>query len=313
MSTPDSLEALRRANPRAKAGFAEAVAATAATVRTEIGERAYAPESHGSDRSRRLAGISAAAASVAAAAVAAILFVGSPGGGPGVEDAAAAFRQAASLTAAEAERSGTAVVRVTHGGELWAAKTVRWHGGDIAISAEAPVRRGRPGSGLLVVDGVLYGIEDGRWAELGSVNSIDPDSGTTPDEHLAAVREDVGGRTLRRITGNMTGPATSPLADGSTVYSGSVAAGSIARETGFKEGKAIRVLPFGYVAHGEAADPSSRLDVAVTVGSDGIVRTVAVSWGAGSSAWTYTVAYNRLGSTPALAAPENPRPFGRRR
>ena len=43
-----------------------------------------------------------------------------------------------------------------------------------------------------------------------------------------------------------------------------VAAGQIARETGFKEGEAIRVFSFGYVAHGAAADPASLLDTAVT-------------------------------------------------
>ena len=63
--------------------------------------------------------------------------------------------------------------------------------------------------------------------------------------------------TLRRITGGMNGLTTRRLDDGSTVYSGTVAAGLIARETGFKEGQPIRVLPFGYVAHDEAADPRS--------------------------------------------------------
>jgi hypothetical protein len=48
-----------------------------------------------------------------------------------------------------------------------------------------------------VVDGVLYGISpiDGRWVRLGSPERIDPRTGTTPDEYLDAVREDVGGVT----------------------------------------------------------------------------------------------------------------------
>jgi hypothetical protein len=123
----------------------------------------------------------------------------------------------------------------------------------------------------------------------GPPSSVDPESGTTPDEYLAAVREDVGGVTLRRITGGMAGLTTRQLEDDSTAYSGTVPAGLIARESGFKEGQAIRVLPFGYVAHGEAADPSSPLDAVVTVGVDGIVREIAVSWGSGNSAWTYTI------------------------
>jgi hypothetical protein len=117
------------------------------------------------------------------------------------------------------------------------------------------------------------------------------------------VREDVGGVTLRRIVDGMTGLTTSHLRDGSTVYSGTVAAGLIARETGFKEGQSIRVLPFGYVAHGEAANPAARLHAAVTAGADGLVRQITVTWGTRTSAWNYTVAYSRLGATPAPVAP----------
>ena len=50
-------------------------------------------------------------------------------------------QQAAAVTAASAERSGTAVVRITHGDELWAAKTIRWNGDDLSLSDE--------GSGLV--------------------------------------------------------------------------------------------------------------------------------------------------------------------
>jgi hypothetical protein len=76
-----------------------------------------------------------------------------------------------------------------------------------------------------------------------------------------------------------------------------------------KEDEAIRVLPFGYVAHDEAADPAAPLDVALTVGADGIVRQFAATWGRESSAWTYTVTYRRLGATPEPVAPSNARPF----
>jgi hypothetical protein len=245
----------------------------------------------------------------AAAAMAAVLTLGSPGVGPGVANAAAAVRKAAAVTAAAAERSGTAVVRITHNGEAWAGSTVRWNGDDVAVSGDHPQRRGKAGSELLVVDGVLYLLEDGRWAMAGSPASIDPDSGTTPDEYLAAVREDVGGATFRRLVDGMTDPDTDPLGDGATVYRGSVAAGLVARESGFKEGQSIRVFPFGYVAHDEAADPDAPLDAAVTVGADGVIREIAVTWGTEASAWTYTVAYSRLGETPVPVAPENARPL----
>jgi hypothetical protein len=69
------------------------------------------------------------------------------------------------------------------------------------------------------------------------------------------------------------------------------------------------VLPFGYVAHDQAADPAAPLKTAVTVSAAGVVREIAVSWGSGASAWTWTVAYSRLGATPAPAAPADARPL----
>jgi hypothetical protein len=260
-------------------------------------------------RPRSLALRLAAVGAAAAATVAAVLTIGSPSRGPGVENASAAFKKAAALTAASAERSGTAIVRITHDGEVWAGMTIRWHGEDLSLSRGEPQRRGHAGSQFLLVDGAMYGIEDGEWVNFGSPESIDPGSGTTPAEYLVAVRQDVGGATLRRVTQGMTGLTTSELDDGSTVYSGSVAAGLIARESGFKEGQAIRVLPFGYVAHDEAADPAAPLDVAVTVGADGIVREITVTWGT----WMYSVAYSGLGETPAPVAPENARDLLRER
>jgi hypothetical protein len=63
------------------------------------------------------------------------------------------------------------------------------------------------------------------------------------------------------------------------------------------------------VAHDEAADPTSPLGTSVTVGSDGIVREIAVTWGTTASAWTYTVSYSGLGATSAPVVPPNARPL----
>jgi hypothetical protein len=228
-------------------------------------------------------------------------------GSPGVSDAAAAVKHAATVTAASAEQSGTAVVRITHGGRIWAGDTIRWHGRDLAVTRDFQGRPG-PGSKFVVVNGTMYGQSiRGGWVKLGDPSNIDPDSGETPDEYLAAVAEDVGGVTVRRITDGMTGLTTRRPGDGSTAYSGTVAAGLIARETGFKEGQRIRVLPFGFVAHDEAANPASALHATVTVDADGVVREIRVTWGGGASAWTWTVSYSRLGSTPAPVAPRNAR------
>jgi hypothetical protein len=224
-----------------------------------------------------------------------------------VQDATAAVRHAAVVTAASAGISGTAVVRIRHDGEVWAGRTVRWHGGDLEVD---DVAASRPGRGFRLVDGTMYGVDfDGGWIVLGPPESIDPGSGMTPGDYVAAVRSDVGGASLRRITGGMTGLTTHRLDDGSTVYRGSVRAGLIATGSGVKDGRALRLFPFGYVAHDEAADPAAALDAALTVGADGIVRRLAVDWGTNASRWTYTVAYSELAATPPIAAPESPRPL----
>jgi hypothetical protein len=307
MSPSESFAALRRANPRTRPGFAQSFESTAHAIRAEIaatGVTGSMGRARPATPRRRVAGVSAAGAVAiaAAAAVAVFLTVGSPGGSPSVESAAAAVKQAVSLTAAAAEASGTVVVRITHNGELWASTTIRWNGDDLSVSRGEPRRPGKAGSELLVVDGTVYAIEpDVGWVAQGTPENIDPGSGTTPGEYLAAVREDVGGATLRRITDGMTGLTTIQLDDGSIVYSGTVPAGLIARETGFKEGESLRVFPFGFVAHDEAANAAAPLDTAVAVGAEGIVREIALTWGT----WTYTVRYSKLGASPALVAPVN--------
>lgn len=114
-----------------------------------------------------------------------------------------------------------------------------------------------------------------------------------------------GGTTLRRIVESITGLTTVQLEDGSIRYAGKVEAGHIAKEPGVKGGQSIRALPFGYVAHGRAADPAALLDASLTVGADGVIRELAVSW----PGWTYTVSYSGLGATPAPEAPENAKPL----
>jgi len=302
MHRPQSIQALRRANPRARAGFGPAVDAATQAARLRI-ETAPVESPR---RTRRGTPVAVGGSLAVVAAMALFLTIGKPGDGSGVANAAAAVKKAVTVTAASAERSGTAVVRITRDGRLWAGTTIRWHGDDVALRSDAPDRDGKVGSKMLVVDGTLYATDPevaGGWLEMGSPTNIDPDSGTTPAEYLAAVREDVGGVTLRRMTKGMSGLTSRELADGSIVYSGTVAAGLIARETGFKEGQELRVFPFGYVAHDEATDPASPLAAKVTVGAGGAVREIALSWGT----WTYTVAYERLGSTPALSAPANAR------
>lgn len=261
---------------------------------------------------RRAVGLSVAA--VLAAAAAGVTAVVVSGGGPGVVSAYAAVNAAAAVTAESARESGTAVVRMTHGGEIWAGTTVVWNDGDLSVATDAPTAvRGRQET--RVVDGRTYSVMPrilgGGWVDMGPApyGGVDELS----DRFVVPTQEDLFGITLSRLTGGMTGLTTERADDGSTVYRGSVAAGLVARETGFKEGQALRVLPFGYVAHGEAEDPAAPLGAALTVGADGLVRRIAVEWGAGASAWAYTVEYDDLGAAPAITAPVDAEPFRPRR
>ena len=85
----------------------------------------------------------------------------------------------------------------------------------------------------------------------------------------------------------MTGPVedltTSQTEDGSTIYNGKVPAGALARETGLKEGETLRVLPFGNVAHDDAANPASLIDISISVRPDGTIGEIHATWGGGSS------------------------------
>jgi hypothetical protein len=168
---------------------------------------------------RRLVSVTAGIALAAGAAAAAFLTVGSSGVTPGVESAAAAIKKAATLTAASADQSGAVNVRITHDGQLWAGKVIRWNGDDVELTEST--RWPQSGYPLLVVDGIMYGHdpEHEGWIEVGPTSSIDPGSGTTPTEQLAAIREDVGGTTLRRMIAAMTssGLRTTDQRDGSTI------------------------------------------------------------------------------------------------
>ena len=77
MSMPESFEALRRANPRAKPGFADSVETAAGAVHNEIAAADDTAPPRSRPR-RRLVGLSAAGAALAAAvAVVAFVTIGS--------------------------------------------------------------------------------------------------------------------------------------------------------------------------------------------------------------------------------------------
>jgi hypothetical protein len=213
MNTSQSIEALQRTNPRGKEGFAESVEAAADAVRTRVATPAAVSERRTSFPRRRFMGVVCAALVLATAAVTALWTIGSPG----AEDATAAVKKAATLTQHLPSDRGLLSFESPATASSGRGTTTRWNGADLSVRSDAPQRGGRPGSELRVVDGVVYGVEPGRgWVAQGKPENIDPGSGTTPDEYLAAVREDVGRVTLRRIAGGMTGLRKRSLDNGST-------------------------------------------------------------------------------------------------
>lgn len=314
MNTSESMQALRRANPRDSAGFASSVTAAATAVRATISAADAALEStgpwkgdgrRGSLRPRprvRVAWVSLVAAATAGAAAAGFLAARAPTGGPPTTTTPApttvTLVKAADVTGSLADQSGTAIVQIVHDGQPWAGSTVGWSGHDLSVSRD-------DGEEFRVVGGIFYAHDPDGWLEFDNPDDFTWGEGTSPSDYLQTLNEDAGGATLQRIVASMTGQTTEHLADGATVYSGTVPAGVIARIQGHKDGQSIRVLPFGYVAHDEAADPAAPLAVQLTVSADGIIRLIRVDWGSSSSTWDYTVAYSALGHTPAPVAPQN--------
>jgi hypothetical protein len=296
MNQTQSLEALRQANPRHRADFADWAA------------RLTPSPQQAKPRRWPVIGIPAAATLVAV--VIALVAVGPPVG-PLAVPPAEAMQRAVTASVAAADRSGTVDIEITQDGELWVAKTVTWHGTDLAVSSGDPSQTGR--GDLLVVDGVMYGPDPevaGGWIEMGPPESVDPDSGTTPDELLLAVHEDAGGATLQRITAEMTDLTVSQAENGSTIYVGKVPAGALARESSVKQGETLRVLPYGNIAHDAASNPASLIDISITVGADDTISELQATWG-GESSWSYRLSFDDLGSTAPLEKPANAKPCAR--
>ncbi|MEZ5126418.1 MAG: hypothetical protein R2826_09245 [Thermoleophilia bacterium] len=313
----NDIHALRRANPRQSPGFEgrlrEAEARCAQVIAREEA-LTDAPDAYGAvrpgrsgarwgrwSRSRRFVALAAAAAAVVVAAVT-VATVWPHAGGMGVADAYAAVKKAAAVTAASTQQSGTAVVRASQGGVARFAQTARWHDGDLHVTNDTGTQAV---SEWLLVDGHLYFHIPQGWEG----------PNTYPkgwnEQYLAPTRLDLTGGSLQRITGGMQGVTTASGDDGATVYRGTVAAGVLAARHELRDGRSELVFPFGFIPEDDAPKADAPLDVTLTVGDDGLVRELTASWGAGESAWSYSIAYSDLGSTAPVAAPAStlPTPF----
>ena len=114
---------------------------------------------------------------------------------------------------------------------------------------------------------------------------------------------------MQRLTDEMTDLTTSQAEDGSTIYHGKVPAGLGPRDRG--EGRRIDPgAPFGNVAHDDAANPETLIDISISVTADGTIGEIHATWGSESS-WSYRLIYSDLGSTAPLEKPTNVAPCPR--
>jgi len=292
MSPSESLKALRRVNPRSRPGFHETIEQHD-ELRTQIAATAYpAPRSSTARRlvqKRRLIGFSAAGALLSTAAVfaAVVVFTGSS-----AQSAYAAANAAVAATSAGALDSGTLVVELTHNGAVFQSDTTRWNDGNASLSMHGSPNYNEQ---LLLVgsDAYVLRAEGGRWTHYAT------DEGS-PGPKIAAMRDlaraDMSGTTVSDILAVTTGLEKTERADGSSIYRGTVKAGAPVEAMG-RGSSAMRII---------SKLQKAGIDVTfeLVVGSNGRVDEVSTSFRKEDGIWTSRTEYSRLGSTPAITAPD---------
>jgi len=270
MPSTESLEDLRRANPRNQPGFTEPVneyeSLRAQIVATEVA----APRRSTPRRlpHRRLIGVSTAGALLVITAVLSGVFLS----GGSTPSAYAAAEKAVAATFASTVDSGTIVTRVYGDGSGFVSytETTRWNGSDISVD-------GRYSGGSLrlrLVDGDFYEqVPGGQWTHYAGGASGYP---RTLKKAFALAQAEAAGTMVRTYLAHMSsGLEKNDNADGSTTYTGT--------------------------------DPDSpRVSIELKVSSDGLIShwSVEERMSNGYTTWMATRDYSELGSTPAITAPD---------
>jgi hypothetical protein len=230
------------------------------------------------------------------------------------DSASAAARRALAATAAAP--SGTMTTTVLHGGVTQTVDAARWNGHDIAYA---------PGIGpiqqiLLIGGGMYVQTPDGTWLHYATASDVAP----KPLGLFAQLAQDtIAGQTPQQILGLATGVQKTAQPDGTTVYTGTISAnrldpallpGNDAITNMILGAQKRTVMIFGAGKRNGPDVPGAgiqnALQLQMTVGDDGLVRQVSVTFqqeGTGSPAvansYTWSVTYSQLGSTPPIAAP----------
>ena len=217
--------------------------------------------------------------------------------------ASAAAKRALAATAAAP--SGTMTTTVLHAGVTHTVDAARWNGSDIAFSTgfdQFPQ--------LLLIGGSMYvQTSDGSWLHYANASNVGPKplDGLT---HLA--HDDIAGTTPQQILALTTQVQKTAQSDGTTVYTGTIPSGNI--NAGNDPGNnAIISMILGAQKRtammfgggkGNEGDIQNDLQFEMSVGGDGLVRQVSVTFQQEAHGiYTWSVTYSQLGNTPPITAP----------
>jgi hypothetical protein len=257
------------------------------------------------------------ASATAAIVLALIVSAASP------SSASAAARRALAATAAAP--SGTVTTTVLHGGVTQALETTRWNGSDIAFSPGVG-SAAWPGVGMssvqqlvLIGGGAFVQTSDGGWWHYASASDVAP---KPLGGMLQIAQDNITSTTPQRILALATQVQKTVRSDGTTVYTGTIPSSitdagvppSVDQDPILSMIFATFKISGGLGNKGNTPGSQLNLDLQLqmSVGSDGLVRQVSLTFqqaDAGSSAadgaYTWSITYSQLGSTPPITAPAN--------
>lgn len=313
MRTDSSLHALRDASPRNQPGFDEWIDGFD-SLRTQIPAtpvQAQRPLPKPDSRHRRVVGL----AITVATAVAVVGVVGGlalTAASPSSADAAA--RRALAATAAAP--SGTMTTTMLHGGVTNTLEATRWNGSDLAFSPGASdVAVSSIRQLLLIGGGVYVQTSDGTWLHYANASDVPPKplGGMVQYAH-----DNLAGTTAQQILALATGVQKTAQPDGTTVYTATIPSAAGAGIAPSDGNGAVTRMIFGVLKSKEGGALAigggnhDDLQLQMSVGGDGLVRQVSVTFqqhDTGSpaldGAYTWSITYSQLGSTPPIAAPAN--------
>jgi hypothetical protein len=220
------------------------------------------------------------------------------------------------LAATAAAPSGTMTTTVLHAGVSQTVEGARWNGHDIAFS---------PGDGpipqlLLIGAGMYVQTSAGTWLHYANASDVGP----KPLGGLGQLaRDTIAATTPEQILALATGVQKTAQPDGTTVYTGTIPASSLDPAlvsgddaiTNMILGAQKRTDGMVGVGKASAGTPGtpccqSDLQLRMTVGRDGLVDQVNVTFQqqnasspAADGAYTWSVTYSQLGSTPSITPP----------